>query len=88
MAWRGLRGALDGSDLSWLFWRADASCGRRMSRDLNQLQVIGSHNSYHIAPAPAVLELIAASGRHRAEGLDYTHKPLGRAILPTGDSAG
>jgi len=43
---------------------------------LNQVQVIGSHNSYHIAPDPAVRELIAASGRRRAEAIEYTHKPL------------
>jgi len=43
---------------------------------LNQVQVIGSHNSYHIAPDPAVRELIAASGRRRAEAIDYTHKPV------------
>ena len=43
---------------------------------LNQIQVIGSHNSYHIAPSRAVLELIAATGRRRAESLDYTHRPL------------
>src|SRR5262245_56382619 len=29
---------------------------------LNQLQVIGTHNSYHIAPASAVLELIGSTG--------------------------
>ena len=43
---------------------------------LNQVQVIGSHNSYHIAPYKTVLELIAATGRRRAESLDYTHPPL------------
>src|SRR5689334_7812731 len=43
---------------------------------LNQVQVIGTHNSYHIAPASAVLELIGSTGRRRAEGLDYTHRPL------------
>jgi hypothetical protein len=43
---------------------------------LNQIQVIGSHNSYHVAPAPAILELIASSSRRQAEGLDYTHPPL------------
>ena len=43
---------------------------------LNQLQVIGSHNSYHVAPYQNVLELIAATGRGRAESLDYTHPPL------------
>jgi hypothetical protein len=43
---------------------------------LNQIQVIGTHNSYHIAPAPAVQGLIAAVARRQAEGLDYTHRPL------------
>lgn len=43
---------------------------------LNQVQVIGTHNSYHIAPHPNVLNLIAAGGKGRAEGLDYTHRPL------------
>ena len=43
---------------------------------LNEIQVIGTHNSYHIAPAPAILELVASAGRRRAEGLDYSHRPL------------
>ncbi len=41
---------------------------------LNQIQVIGSHNSYHIAPHPNVLRLIDQAGRGRSEGLDYTHR--------------
>ena len=44
---------------------------------LNQIQVIGTHNSYHIAPTPAIQQLIASAGKSRAEGLDYTHRPLG-----------
>jgi hypothetical protein len=43
---------------------------------LNQIQVIGSHNSYHIVPYKTVLELIAASGRARAHSIDYTHPTL------------
>lgn len=43
---------------------------------LNQIQVIGTHNSYHIAPAPAIFDLVASAGRRRAEGLDYSHRPL------------
>ena len=39
---------------------------------LNHLQVVGTHNSYHLAPEPAVLKAIGA----RANGLDYTHRPL------------
>jgi Phosphoinositide phospholipase C, Ca2+-dependent len=43
---------------------------------LNEIQVIGSHNSYHQAPCPAVMSLIAASGKARAEAIDYTHPAL------------
>lgn len=43
---------------------------------LNQVQVIGSHNSYHLAPEPTVLALLRAGGRERADSLDYSHKPL------------
>ena len=43
---------------------------------LNQIQVIGSHNSYHIAPYQNVLALVAAASARRAESLDYTQRPL------------
>jgi len=43
---------------------------------INQIQVIGTHNSYHIAPDTNVLELIGAASRKQAEALDYTHRPL------------
>lgn len=43
---------------------------------LNQVQVIGTHNSYHLAPAPGVLGLIAAASPKQAKALDYTHRPL------------
>jgi hypothetical protein len=39
---------------------------------IDQVQVIGSHNSYHLAPPANALELLGA----RSNGLDYTHKPL------------
>ncbi|MFN9435333.1 MAG: Ca2+-dependent phosphoinositide-specific phospholipase C, partial [Planctomycetota bacterium] len=43
---------------------------------LNQIQVIGTHNSYHLAPVPNVMDLIALSGAETARGIDYTHEPL------------
>jgi hypothetical protein len=43
---------------------------------LNQIQVIGTHNSYHLAPTQSILDLIASAGKSRAEGLDYTHRPF------------
>ncbi len=51
---------------------------------LNQIQVIGTHNSYHIAPAPAILQLIASTGKGRAEGLDYTHRPFAEQFSQLG----
>ncbi len=61
-----------------------AACAAAGEPRLNQIQVIGSHNSYHIAPAPAVLDLIAAAGRRRAETLDYTHRPLAEQLSQLG----
>ena len=43
---------------------------------LNQIQVIGSHNSYHVAPTADTLALIAAARKDGAIALDYTHRPL------------
>jgi hypothetical protein len=44
---------------------------------LNQVQVVGSHNSYHLRPDPAVLDGIAAfAGEQAARELDYEHLPL------------
>jgi len=44
---------------------------------LNEVQVLGSHNSYHLRPDPAVLDGIAAfSGEQAARELDYEHRPI------------
>ena len=47
---------------------------------LNHLQVLGTHNSYHIAPAAPIL----ASLGDRAAALDYTHKPVPVQLGPLG----
>ena len=39
---------------------------------LNEIQVLGTHNSYHIAPEPQILAVL---GEH-ARDIEYTHKPL------------
>jgi hypothetical protein len=51
---------------------------------LNQIQVLGTHNSYHIAPTPAIYDLVASAGRRRAEGLDYSHRPLNEQLSKLG----
>lgn len=49
-----------------------ASAGPR----LDQIQVVGTHNSYHIAPHPALDALIRARDPLQADALAYTHRPL------------
>lgn len=44
---------------------------------LNQIQVIGSHNSYHAGFAPSERKYLQASHPKTLRGLDYRHAPLG-----------
>lgn len=55
-----------------------AACGDDgPSVAINEIQVLGSHNSYHLRPAPEVLEGIAAFvSQEEADALDYEHRPL------------
>lgn len=50
---------------------------------LNQIQTIGSHNSFHIAPAPALIA-IGSLFRPDMRLLDYTHSPLNRQFQSQG----
>jgi hypothetical protein len=43
---------------------------------LNQMQVLGSHNSYHIQPMEPLFSLIAEVDPAIALGFEYTHLPL------------
>src|ERR1700734_3866851 len=43
---------------------------------LNQIQVIGTHNSYHAGIAPSESILWQKSNPKGFEGLDYKHPPL------------
>jgi hypothetical protein len=58
-----------------LFPSAHAEAPLRM----NQVQVIGTHNSYHIAPDPKVIQA-AALFDSGAKGWDYTHPPLSEQL--------
>ena len=51
---------------------ASSSSGVR----LNQIQVIGTHNSYHQRAHKSLHELIAKRAPDEVRGLDYTHRPL------------
>jgi len=43
---------------------------------LHQIQVIGTHNSYHIEPAAGLKPLIRAAGSSLLQSIEYTHRPL------------
>jgi hypothetical protein len=42
---------------------------------LNQIQVLGSHNSYHLQPRPSLLTVLLAVDP-QFQGFEYTHLPL------------
>ncbi len=42
---------------------------------MNQIQVIATHNSYHVAPPPAMMKILIAADERMKEW-DYTHAPL------------
>jgi hypothetical protein len=43
---------------------------------LNDVQVLASHNSYHVEPEPALLSALHAFLGSAADGFEYTHRPL------------
>ncbi len=59
-------------------WTAD-NCMR-----LNHVQVLGTHNSYHIEPRPALLALIASIDPLAAASMEYIHRPLDEQLGPLG----
>lgn len=46
---------------------------------LNQIQVIGSHNSYHVAPQPELLDKMETMNKDAKEW-NYTHPPLAKQL--------
>jgi Phosphoinositide phospholipase C, Ca2+-dependent len=47
---------------------------------LNQIQLLGTHNSYHVAPAAPLLARLGARGRN----VEYTHRPLAAQLSELG----
>jgi hypothetical protein len=43
---------------------------------INQVQVVGTHNSYHLRAHPSLLKLVGQRSPETAQGLDYSHRPL------------
>jgi len=55
-------------------WVAD-NCMR-----LNYVQVVGTHNSYHVQPRDPLLQFIASLSPEQAAAIEYTHRPLGEQL--------
>jgi hypothetical protein len=59
-----------------------AACGGGSSSSIdehvrmNEIQVLGSHNSYHVGMSKEVFDLVHAFSPPSAESLDYHHPPL------------
>ena len=51
---------------------------------MNQVQLIGTHNSYHIAPHPGVLRIIRRFKPTEARYIAYTHPPLSGQLTRLG----
>ena len=47
---------------------------------LNEVQVLASHNSYHVEPEPALLAALRAVIGAEADGLEYTHRTLAEQL--------
>ena len=47
---------------------------------LNYVQVLGTHNSYHVEPRPALLQFIGSLSAEQAAAIEYTHRPLGEQL--------
>jgi Phosphoinositide phospholipase C, Ca2+-dependent len=43
---------------------------------MNEVQVLGSHNSYHVGIAPSLLTVIRQEMGTRIRGLEYSHSPI------------
>jgi hypothetical protein len=50
--------------------------GRGPKVTINEIQVLASHNSYHVEPEPALLAALRAALGPAADAFEYTHRPL------------
>jgi Phosphoinositide phospholipase C, Ca2+-dependent len=50
--------------------------GRGVQVRLNEIQVLASHNSYHVQPEPALMAALTSFLGAQAQGFEYTHHPL------------
>jgi hypothetical protein len=70
---RGAQGS--GLDCSTISATNSDDCVR-----LNEIQVLGTHNSYHIAPPSSLLATLGSRGRD----IEYTHRPVTEQLSQLG----
>ena len=51
---------------------------------LDDVQVLGTHNSYHVEPVPALAAALAGFDRELGDSLAYTHRPIGEQLEELG----
>ena len=47
---------------------------------MNHVQVLGTHNSYHLEPSPDLLQIIAQFQPAEAPSFEYSHRPLAEQL--------
>ena len=68
----------------WAVQSTPAATSDTLPLKLNEIQVIGTHNSYHIEPKEAVMALIKEFSAEAAASIEYTHKPLDQQLEKLG----
>ena len=53
-----------------------AGSGHGVPVRLNEIQVLASHNSYHVEPEPLLLDALRGAIGSQADSFQYTHRPL------------
>jgi len=61
--------------LSFAAWALPSPAQSDSQLHINQIQVIGSHNSYHAGIAPNEMKIWLAKNPDAFKGLDYQHQP-------------
>ena len=63
---------------------ADSAAPERPPLRMNEIQVLGSHNSYHAGVPPELLALVTQFDARTGEGLDYAHPPISEQLEEQG----
>src|SRR6185503_580121 len=59
---------------------AQPAPGSTSNTRLDEIQMLGSHNSYHVEPARALMGPLKQFSQGLAESIEYTHVPLSRQL--------